>query len=318
MSQERNAIDCVHAAFTAVADSVFDRENDNDSTKYGPIAREEREFQELIQQRDFESYLISRLPADRYATIKEIDGVDTLLVDTITIPKEILMEHRDLFQEAFNEMGAVAIGNRSGIASTISGENSDVNDVYELNESRMPRQLLPVLEEALVLRGVDRRKTLSRGTVYDWRGEIADNYAVSGRDPQTAQHLLSLCSTGYFDEDDVFDDIYCDLVQDGEAGLQEYKSILADYIKENPFAVFVRADGMSGKDVYHMARGKLDDLNEYPASPEYVEVCGKGQATHPIIDDARDILGTRHDYHLTTRHNRTIEQKILRIEEDES
>jgi hypothetical protein len=303
----------IHAAFRAVADSVIDSLKEEDKTKYGPIARKEREFQALIEQQDFENYLISRLPADRYATIKEIDGIRTLIVDTVTIPQHILIEHSDKFQEAYEQMGGMAIGNRSGIAPALSSESGDVNEVYELNEGRLPRQLLSTFEAALVLRAVDRRKSLSRGTVYDWRGEIAEDYGSSGRDLQVAQHLISLCSTGYFDHGDVFDRIYTELVEQESMPLQEYKRDVARYVKENPFAVFVRADGMSGRDVYHMTRGKVEEIDEYPASPQFVEICGKGQNTHPIIDDARDLLSENCDFNMITRRNRSIDQKILRI-----
>lgn len=226
------------------------------------------------------------------------------------------MEYSDQFQEAFEQMGGIAIGNRSGIAPALNNEGSSANEVYELNESRIPYSLLPVLEEALVIREVDRRKNLSRGTVYDWRGEIADNYSSSGRDPQVAHNLMSLCSTGYFDRDDVFDRMYIKLVQEGSTSIQEYRHIIARYIKENPFAVFVRADGMSGRDVYHTARGKIEDIGKsdrYPASPGFVEICGKGHGTHPIIDDARDLLSDEFDFTMSIRRNRAIDQKILTI-----
>jgi len=299
----------IHAAFSAIADSLLSSKEEEDDSKYGPVAQQEHEFQRLIDQQDFENYFISKLPAGRYATIKEIDSVRTLLVDTETIPQRILIQHSDKFEEAYEQMGGMAVGNRSGIAPSLNS----VDEVYELNEGRLPRPLLPVFEEALVLRGVERRRNLSRGTVYDWRGEIANSYSDSGHNPQVAQNLISLCSTGYFDQEDVFDQMYTELCLDGSSSIQDFKSTLARYIKENPFAVFVRAEGMSGRDVYHMARGKIEHIDEYPASPGFVEICGKGHETHPIIDDARDLLSDKCDYDMSTRRNQTINQKILRI-----
>jgi hypothetical protein len=299
----------IHAAFNAVADSLLSSKKGEDDSKYGPVARQEHEFQDLIEQQEFENYFISRLPADRYATIKEIDGVRTLLVDIETIPEHVLLQHSDKFKEAYEQMGGAAVGNRSGIAPSLES----VDEVYELNEGRLPRQLLPVFEEALVLRSVERRRNISRGTVYDWRGEVASSYSSSGHDPLVAQNLISLCSTGYFDEEDIFDKMYTELCLDGSSSIQDFKSTLTRYIKENPFAVFVKADGMSGRDIFHLSRGKIQDIDKYPASPGFVEICGKGQETHPIIDDARDFLSDKRDYDMSTRRNRTIDQKILRI-----
>lgn len=303
-------METIHAAFRAVADSVLNSETKKDDSKYGPIARQEHEFQELLQQEDYENYLISSLPADRYATYKEIDGVSTLVVDTITIPQHILLEHQEIFQKAYEQMGGMAIEGRGGIASAL---NTNVNEVYELNENRIPRQLLSVFEEALVLRGVEYRKNLSRGTIYDWRGEIANNYRKSGGDPQHAQNLISLCSTGYFDKGNIFDQMYGDLVRTGSKSIQDYRHIVADYIKENPFTVFVRSDGMSGREVYHAVRGKIGEIDQWPASPGYVEICGKGSDTHPKIDDARDLLSKNCDFEMSTRWNKSVEQKILRV-----
>lgn len=299
----------IRAAFSAVADSLLSSKEEEDDSKYGPVAREENEFRGLIEQQEFENYLISRLPAGRYATVKEVDGIRTLLIDTQTIPRSILVQHGDKFKEAYEQMGGMAVGDRSGIAPSLDS----VDEVYELNEARLPRQLLPAFEEALVLRSVERKKNLSRGTVYDWRGEIASSYSNSGNDPQVAHNLISLCSTGYFDEEDVFDKMYNELCSDGSSSVQDFKNVLARYIEENPFAVFVRADGMTGRDIYHISRGKLQDIDEFPASPGFVEICGKGQETHPIIDDARDLLSDERDYDMSTRRNQAIAQKILQI-----
>lgn len=300
----------IYDAFCAVSESLLDYGVEDDQSKYGPVARQEREFRKLLEHQDFENYLISRLPKDRYATIKEIDGIKTIIIDTIEIPDAVLFEHQEEFIEAFSQMGGLAIEDTTGIAPSLD----DASEVYDLNEARLPRQLLPVFEESLVLRGVERRKNLSRGIIYDWRGDIADNYSRSGRNPQDAQNLISLCSTGYFDEGELFDQMYNESVVQGDWSIQEYKRAIANYVKNNPFAVFVRADGMSAREVYHTTRGKIEEIDDFPRSPGYVEICGKGSAAHVIIDNARDLLSDNYDYNITTRHNQIIDQKILTVE----
>lgn len=303
----------LHKALRAVADSLVNRVNQNTETKYGPVAREEQGFVGLVESGDFEEVLISRLPGDQYARQKNIDGTVTLLVDTITIPEEVLFEHREKFLDVFAGQGGMAIGDRVGIGSSLN--DSDVHTVYELNESRIPSNLLPVFEEALVLREVEKRKNLSRGTVYDWRGEIADSYSDRGNDPEHAQNLISLCSTGYFDEGEIFDEMYDEFVVEGDYSLQQFQERVGRYIKNNPFAVFVMADGMTKREVYYAATGKLDDIDRCEGWPSYVEICGKGDRTHQIIDKVRDQLeADENSYRMSTRHNREIRQKILKIE----
>ncbi len=66
----------IDKAFRAVSDSLLDYIREDTDTKYGPVAREERELKNLLEKGDFENYLISRLPSDRYATIKEVTGLE--------------------------------------------------------------------------------------------------------------------------------------------------------------------------------------------------------------------------------------------------
>lgn len=79
----------IHAAFSAVADSLLRSKKENNDSKYGPVARRERELQRILEQQNFKDYLISKLPGGRYATIKEINDVRTLIFDSESVPKYI-------------------------------------------------------------------------------------------------------------------------------------------------------------------------------------------------------------------------------------
>lgn len=303
----------IHKFLRAVASSLR-RSKESEETKHKyDVVREEREFERVLEQNSFETYLVSRLPGDRYATVKEIEGEDTLIFDTESIPAEFLVKHSDTFEKAFAGLGGVAIEGRQGIAPAVSSEDEGVDDIYELNEARIPRKLLPVFEEALVLRAVEEKRNLSRGTVFDWRGEIADSYSNSGGDPAVAQNLISLASTGYFDKDDVFDSMYENLVSDGSVSIQEFNGILAKIIKNNSFAVFVDQE-TSPDEAISVVEDKIKKVSNYAVSPEFVEVCGKGNRTHAILDGIRDGLDEE-TYDISSRRNRKMNQKILRIVE---
>ncbi|MDL0122853.1 hypothetical protein [Halobacterium salinarum] len=305
-------IDDIVAPFRAVAETLIEWREEEADTKYSPPAQKERRFKELIDEGDFNAVLVSRLPANHYGAKKELDGVETLIVDTEEIPEEILTEFGDLFHEAFESGPGISFENRRGIAPAVTDKNSRVDEVYTHNEGRIPSRLRPVLEEALVLRSVERRMDLAQTTIYEWRGEIASNYEKGGGDFSNAQTFISLCSTGYFDVEAVFDEMYDQLVVQGDYSLQEFVEIVADYIRDNPFAVFVRADGNNPKEIAILAERKLDQIEEYPASPRFVDICGKGSTAHQKIDNARDLLQDG-DFEMETEYNNTIDQKILQL-----
>lgn len=308
-------MDDLRSAVRAVAASLIVHIRRNDDTKYGPIATRATEFKQLVVESEYEDVRVGDLPSSQYAAIKQIDGIIYLVFDTDNIPKEVLIEHRDVFTDLHKDLDGFALENRGGMAKAIKSDDS-IDSVFDRYETRIPRELLPVLEEALVLRATERKQNLSLGTVYDWRGEIADKHRSRGNDPQDAQHLISLCSTGYFDENDVFDQMHTDLVKNGIKKEREYKNIIGMYIKQNPFAVFVRSSGMTAEDICTLVINKADKIERYPWSPGFIDICGKGKGTHHTIDQVKNKLENEYDAEVTEHRNQEIEQYILRISPD--
>ena len=310
-------MDDVRSAARAVAVSLITHvRQKGDNTKYGPIATKETEFKKLVEGGEYEDVRIGDLPSDQYGAIKEIGGTTFLVIDTENIPEKVLIENRGIFLEIHEKCGGFAIGDRAGIAKAMKMENRHIDTTLDRYEDRLPRRHHSVLEEALVLRVVERRRDLSRGTVYDWRGEIADQHKNRGHDPQEAQHLISLCSTGYFDKDNVFDMMYEEIVENGINTKEDYKRIIDKYIRDNPFAVFVRSDGTTAEEVCTLARDKSEKIGRYPWDPGFVDICGKGKGTHGIIDQVRDKLDVEFDAEITEYRDREIEKYVLRISPD--
>jgi hypothetical protein len=309
-------MDDVRQAVHAVAESLITHIRREDNTKYGPIATEETKFKELIKDGEYEDVRVGDLPANQYGAIKKVDGVDSLVFDTENIPNQILIEDSNKFLSLHKKSDGFAVENRGGIAKAMKTNEDLVETIFNRYEARLPQRLLPVLEEALILRTTEQTQSLSRGTVYDWRGEIASKHRERGNDPQEAQHLISLCSTGYFDKGNVFDEMYTELVENGIKAKEDYKEILGMYVRKNPFAVFVRSNGMTAEEVCALTIDKAMKIDRYPGSPSFIDICGKGNETHDIINQARNELNREYEAEMTAYPDQELEQYILRVSPD--
>lgn len=303
----------LRCAMRAVAESLIAHLKETRETKYAPVALREEKFKELVVDGEYEDVFIGDLPSEKYGIIKDINGIDTLVFDTENIPQEVLIRNSEIFIKLHEAHDGFAVEDRGGIAKAMKSDDGIVNSVFERYENRLPRRLLPVLEEALILRITEQKQRVNRATVYEWRGEIANEHSERGHDPQEAQHLISLCSTGYFDEGSVFDRMYNDLVENGTKNEQEFKDVLGMYIQKNPFSVFVRATGMTVEEVCALATDKASKINNYPGAPEHIDICGKGKGTHSIVDDSRQELMSEYDADLETYRNPQLEQYIVRV-----
>jgi hypothetical protein len=307
-------MDDIRHPILAVATSLVSHvKTSSDDTKYGPKAIKENEFIDLVAEESYEDVLVGDLPAGRYGAIKTQDGIETLVFDTENIPREVLIENADLFKNLHEAADGFAIEERRGIAKAIKEEGGIVDSVYDSYHDKIPSKFRTVLEEALILREADRRRNLTRGTVYDWRGEIADEYKEHGNDPQNAQNLISLCSVGYFDEDNVFDDMYEDLVKNGIKDKQEFVDIMSLYICDNPFAVFVRSTETNADETCVLALDKAKKIDKFPGYPKFIDICGKGSGTYSILEKAKTQLETEHGAEITVRDQTEIQQRVLRI-----
>lgn len=245
-------------------------------------------FSELLESDSYERIKIGDIPADQYSKIMSIKGVQVLIIDTENVPQEVLVNAASEFESIHELLNGFAVGDRAGIAEAAKTEGTGgmVDEVYSNYQRKLPHRLLPVLKDALVLRVTARKQNVSHGEMYDWRGEIAGSHIDRGNDPKEALNLVSLCSAGYFDTDRFFDRLYRTMVEHGGWDSSKYKSVVDTHVQEMPFVIFVSGDAMPQTDVCDLVRQKVGRLDEYPAPPEFVDICGRGSGAHEVIDRA--------------------------------
>ncbi|QLH78476.1 hypothetical protein HZS55_14775 [Halosimplex rubrum] len=265
------------------------------------------------------------LPSGQYADIGSLDGRDVLIVDTDNIPirtitdkarsNDSVEEYSDLI-DTFKHLHKVSDGfpikDWRGVSKVMNTEGGMIDEVIDRFHGRVHPQFLPVIEEALVLREMDRVRGLSQEEVYDIRSGIGQRYADRGHDPEEAQYLVSMCSMGYLDKGSVFDQMYSDLVINGKKTENEYRDTFKMYVSNNPFAVFVRPQDKSVADLVDEATDKAGQIFDWPGSPEFVDVCAKGGA-RALARDARAELQNEFDGEMEVTRNDELEQYILTL-----
>jgi hypothetical protein len=291
------------------------RQSDGDSTSDDDPDPDE--FFRLIEDEDYYRIHAGDLPARQYGTIKEVRGVSTLVFDPENIPKEVLLGAREVFDRTFEDLDGFALEGRGSIAAVMKDEgNRDLfEEIYDFYEFKIPRRFLPVLEDAITLRIIEREEEISWGELYDWRGEIADNYKRNGGDPQEAQNLISLCSAGYLDRGEFFRVLYEDCLRSGEWSDGDYRDAFTKYVKNKPFVVFVQSRTMDKDDVYAIAKDKSKRVNKYPGSPQFVDLCGKGDASMSIVERSlREFQDNHENIQYKCFNQEKWDQYIVRID----
>ncbi len=110
--------------------------------------------------------------------------------------------------------------------------------------------------------------------------------------------------------------MYAELVKKGSRTSKDYSDIIDTYIRKNPFAVFVRSNGMTAEEVCTLTIDKAKRIERYPWSPGFIDICGKGEGTYEIIDQAHVILDNDYDAEMSEYRDPDIEQYILRVSPD--
>lgn len=304
-------VDEVRAMLQATARSAFEYIRRAVNTKYKAVAFNEREFWTLVNEGDYEVVVNDDLPDNKYAKIESRRGEDTLIFDHTNLPGPVLDDFTRRIKRIHKSQNGFELEHRFGIKDAVN--DPSVDQVYNRWKNRIPPKYLPVLEQALILRVTERQQDIDQNTVYEWRGEVADGYGDRGHDPADAQTLISMCSTGYFDENDVFDMMYTDMVENGSTSIDEFQSLFDKYVSESPFAVFVRSDGRSTEDICKELSEKLSIINEWDGTPGFVEVCGKGEDAHETVRQVQQRAGDGFEGDVQISINQDIDQLIIRF-----
>lgn len=287
----------------------------SDSSGASVELSEAEQFITRIEGEDYYRLRAADLPSGKYSEIRRVKGIKTLVFDPENIPTDALLEARSAFEETYEHLDGFALEGSGSIAAAVKRDKEELYEVYDFFEYKIPRKYLPVLEDALTLRVIDRKEDITGGQRYDWRGEIAANYKPN--DPQNAQSLLSLCSAGYLDEGAVFQSLYRERVERGEWSEDRYRRVFDTYIKHKPFVVFVESTGMTTSEVRSILSHKTSSIDRFPGGLDFVDICGRGEeAVKTVNKTHKEIRTNNPDLKARKIDYGESKQQIVRIQAD--
>lgn len=118
--------------------------------------------------------------------------------------------------------------------------------------------------------------------------QLADKYH------EAAFTLPSLCTSGYFDENGLFREVYETMVEFDEYDASNYDSVFRTMISKRPFVTYAR-ESLSENELTDIIRGKINRLPEYEIPLPYIDVRGIGRSNHQKIRTAMETIEEEHE-----------------------
>jgi hypothetical protein len=160
---------------------------------------------------------------------------------------------------------------------------SDIIDFFAGKIFSSDHQLLQsslTLDQAM---NAPEGEKISNEDLKNRKRRLADKYH------DAAYSLPSMCTSGYFDEDQLFREVYQQMSQDDEYDVDNYDIVFRKLIVNKPFVAYAR-DNLSSEELTDIIRGKISRLPQYDIPLPYVDVRGIGRSNHEKIRDAMDDL----------------------------
>lgn len=185
-------------------------------------------------------------------------------------------------------------------------EKSDIDETIEFFDGIISRHYLSLLRSCLYLRNV--QESDDRYPEFDIdreKRELKDRYGYE------AYYVAHLASSGYFDEDRYFRELYYDLEGSGGTTSQEYRDEFELTIGEKLIAVFVSEED-SSYDVKQDVRATVAKHYRYRPHANFVDVCGVGGECREIINEFIDELSEEYPTMEYESRDRS-EERVVRI-----
>jgi len=110
---------------------------------------------------------------------------------------------------------------------------------------------------------------------------LADKYH------NAAFSLPSMCTSGYFDEGELFRRVYDQMDERQEYDVDNYDSVFRKMILGKPFVAYAK-DSQSSEELTDIVRGKIARLPNYDIPLPYIDIRGIGRSNHQKIRTAME------------------------------
>jgi hypothetical protein len=251
---------------------------------------------ELIGSGEYESPYAGPIEGDAEAEIREVQGVVRLVIDPGNIDYERRVAMSDDVNDVLEEANGFPLAPASGIAEAVKGKAGKefVNEIVNFYEGRVPPRFREPLVQGMALRIAEDNHPMEQWEVRKRKRESAEAHEKRGYDRPEAYNTASLCSSGYFDPDRLFQRIYKSQVELGNWSDGDYANAFEELVCDKPFVVFVRS-GMTYKEAYDAMMGKSLGIDEeYIAPLEYIDIRGKGEQAQRTVEETKEYINQHH------------------------
>lgn len=109
-----------------------------------------------------------------------------------------------------------------------------------------------------------------------------------------AYSLPSMCTSGYFDEDQLFRQIFQKMGSNPDYNTNNYKSVFRELVISKPFVVYVN-ETQSTEELVDVIRGKITRLPNDDIPLPYLDIRGIGRTNHQKIRQAMENINDEYN-----------------------
>jgi len=251
---------------------------------------------DLIDSDKYESPYAGPVNGEAEAEIREVDGVVRLVIDPANIDYETRIALSEDMDGVLQEANGFPMASAAGIAEAVKGEAGKeyVDEIVNFYKGKVPPRFRQPLIQGMALRVAEDNNPMERWEVKKRKREAAKAHEKRGHKRPEAYNTASLCSSGYFDPERLFQRLYRNQVELGNWSDGDYATAFEELVCDKPFVVFVES-GMSYKEAYHAMVGKSIEIDEYMAPLKYIDIRGKGHRAQETVEEVAEYLEKHHD-----------------------
>lgn len=253
---------------------------------------------DLIGSDVYEAPHISAVKGQHEAEIREIEDVVRLVIDPRKIDYEQRIAMSDDMDDALEQANGFALMSASGIAEAVKGEEGKkrVNEIVDFYRGKVPPRFGQLLVQGMALRIAEDNKHMKRWEVRDRKEEIADAHNRRGHPHGEAYSVASICSSGYFDSNRLFQRMYREQVESGSWDEADYANAFEELVCEKPFVVFAQGGSeTSYTDAYNEMIGKSLSASDYMYPLNFIDIRGRGGKARAKVTRAVEYIENQHD-----------------------
>lgn len=247
---------------------------------------------DLIPLTEIERVVFGRLSGDAPLDLR--DGGDELVIDQENLAGDNEWEEvvKPRLKAGWEDEGAVSTQSAYPILRQAERNVTDeqIAEIEAFFRDKIFSADFRLLQSSLTIDRVMNAESGARMSDEELRNrkrELAEKYH------DAAYSLPSMCTSGYFDEGELFRQVYAKMESREGDDVDDYDSVFRKLISNKPFVAYAR-DSQSVEELTDIVLGKIRRLPNYDVPLPYIDIRGIGKSNHQKIRSAMDAVEDEH------------------------